>query len=106
MASTVKPIPEFPGADFSSPAGLKGTTVSIHLYVDNVDAVYQRVVAAGATATMPLMDMFWGDRFGKVTDPFGHSWSLAQHVEDVSPEEMDRRAQEFNKQFAEGKCSP
>lgn len=94
---------EFPGMEVSSPASLKGTTTAIHLYVDDVDAVFAKAVAAGATVKMPLINMFWGDRFGKIMDPFGHSWALAQHVEDVPPDEMDRRAEEFRKQWAEGK---
>ncbi len=91
---------EFPGTDCRSPASVGGTTVTINLYVDNVDALYNRAVAAGAKATMPLMNAFWGDRYGKLMDPFGHCWGLAQHIEDVSPQEVARRAEEFNKQWA------
>lgn len=65
--------------------------VTLHLYVPDVDAVYGRAVEAGAKPTMPVMDMFWGDRFGKLVDPFGHHWSVATHVEDVPPEEMEER---------------
>jgi PhnB protein len=93
---------EFPTGDCSSPKKLNGTTVSIHLYVDNVDAAFDRAVAAGAKVTMPLMNMFWGDRFGKVSDPFGHSWSLATHIEDVPPAEMGKRAAEAMKNM----CKP
>jgi PhnB protein len=92
---------EIPGSKSSSPKRLGGTTVSIHLYVDNVDAVYDRAVAAGAKPTMPLMNAFWGDRYGKLLDPYGHEWGLAQHIEDVSVEEVKRRAEEFRKQFAQ-----
>jgi PhnB protein len=67
------------------------TKSSIFLYVPDCDAVYSQAVAAGANAAMPLQDMFWGDRFGSVTDPFGNTWSVATHKEDVSPEEMQRR---------------
>ncbi|MBI1917191.1 MAG: VOC family protein [Planctomycetes bacterium] len=81
-----------PGMGGSDPAALGGTPVGIHLYVENVDAVFDRAVAAGATVKMPPADMFWGDRFAKLTDPFGHDWSLATHVEDVSHEEMVRRS--------------
>ena len=64
------------------------TTVSIHLNVPNADKAFAQAVAAGATVIMPLADMFWGDRFGKLRDPFGHEWSIAHHVRDVSPAEM------------------
>lgn len=73
-------------------AGPNGTSpVSIHLYVPDADAVFDQAVAAGATVTMPLADMFWGDRFGKLVDPFGHHWSVATHLEDVTPEQMKER---------------
>jgi len=75
-----------------SPAALGGSPVTIHLYVEDVDSVFNKAVAAGAQAKMPPMDMFWGDRYGKVTDPFGHEWSIATHKEDVPPEEMGKRA--------------
>ena len=90
---------EFPGMT-KSPRAYGGSAVSIHMYVDNVDAVFNQAVTAGATPKMPLMDMFWGDRFGKLTDPFGHEWSLAQHMEDVPPAEMAKRAEAFSKQMA------
>jgi PhnB protein len=64
------------------------------MYTENVDALYNNAVAAGARVDMPLMNQFWGDRYGKVTDPFGHQWGLAQHVEDVAPEDMMRRQKE------------
>lgn len=70
------------------PKALGGTAVTIHLYVDNADAVFERAVAAGATAKMPVTEMFWGDRYGVLIDPFGHSWSVATHVRDATPEEM------------------
>jgi len=85
----------FPGMGSPEPKALGGTPVGIHLYVENVDAVYASAVAAGATAKMPPADMFWGDRFSKLTDPFGHEWSLATHIEDLSPEETERRAEAF-----------
>ncbi|HYY06011.1 MAG TPA: VOC family protein [Candidatus Limnocylindria bacterium] len=74
------------------------TSASMYLYVPNVDAVCQRAVAAGAQATMPPTDMFWGDRFGRVTDPFGVRWGIATHTEDVSPEEIGRRAAQAARQ--------
>jgi uncharacterized glyoxalase superfamily protein PhnB len=83
---------EFPDMDGSqSPKALGGTPVNIHLYVEDADAVFQRAVEAGATVTMPIMDAFWGDRYGKVFDPFGHDWAIATHLEDPTPEEMYRR---------------
>jgi PhnB protein len=65
----------------------------LHIYVDDVDATFKLAVENGAKVEMPLDDMFWGDRYGKITDPFGHQWSLATHKEDVAPDEMERRAQ-------------
>ncbi len=74
-----------------SPSALGGTPVSIMLYVPDVDAVFKRATAAGAKTETPPADMFWGDRYGKLIDPFGHSWGIATHVEDVTPEEMKKR---------------
>ena len=85
---------EMPGAGARSPQSLGGTTGGIFLYVENVDTVFNQAASAGAKVDMPLADMFWGDRYGKLTDPFGHSWSLATHKEDVAPEEMKKRAKE------------
>jgi PhnB protein len=76
-----------------SPKQLGGITASPMLYVENVDEVVQQAVDAGATITAPVEDQFWGDRFGRVQDPFGHDWSIATHVEDVPPEEMTKRAE-------------
>ena len=67
--------------------------VTMHMYVTDVDAAFARAVEAGAKAIMPLADMFWGDRYGLITDPFGHSWSLATHKEDLTAEELKERAQ-------------
>jgi PhnB protein len=74
-----------------SPKSFGGTPVSIFLYVANVDATFKQAIAAGAAEKVPLSNMFWGDRWGLLTDPFGHEWQLASHVEDVTPEEMQRR---------------
>lgn len=71
-----------------SPTDLGGTPVTIHLYVADADAAMQRAVAAGATETMPVEEMFWGDRYGRLLDPFGHNWSVATHVKDLTPEEI------------------
>jgi len=94
---------EFPGMSEPSPKTLGGTTVVINLYSENVDALFDRAVKAGAVVTMPLGNQFWGDRYGQVKDPFGHKWALGQHIEDVSPEEMERRAKEMFGQMAAGK---
>lgn len=74
-----------------APPALHGTPVSIFLYVEDVDKTFKQAVGAGAKETLPVQHMFWGDRFGRLTDPFGHKWMLATHVEDVSPAEMEAR---------------
>ena len=84
----------FPQARTKSPKELGGTTVSLMVYVEDVDEVVQQAVDAGATITMPIENQFWGDRFGQVEDPFGHNWQIATHVEDVPPEEMAKRAEQ------------
>ena len=81
---------EFPEMGGLSPLSTGGSGVTIHIYTENVDQAFHRAVNAGAKVKMPLMDQFWGDRYGIVTDPFGHSWSLATHIKDMSPEEMQR----------------
>lgn len=90
----------FPQASTTPPKQLGGTTVSIFAYVDDIDSVYKQAIDAGASSLMEPDDMFWGDRFGSVQDPFGHSWTIATHVEDVSPEEMEKRSEEFMSQMA------
>jgi len=82
----------FPQASTRPPKELGGTSASVFMYVKDVDAVVKRAVDAGATVTMEVANQFWGDRFGTITDPFGHVWSIATHVEDVPPEEMAERA--------------
>jgi PhnB protein len=82
----------FPQASTKPPNELGGTSVSVFMYVENVDAVVKQAVDAGAMVTMEVADQFWGDRFGSVKDPFGHLWSIATHVEDVPPKEMAERA--------------
>ena len=79
---------EMPEHGALGPQALKGSPVTIHLQVQDADATFARAVAAGATVTMPLADMFWGDRYGRVVDPFGHHWSIATHLREVSREEM------------------
>ena len=84
---------EFPDMGAVSPLALKGSPVTIHLYVEDADAVFNQAVKAGAQSTMPLADMFWGDRYGEVEDPFGFRWGLATHTEDLTPEEIAKRGQ-------------
>jgi len=83
---------EYPDIGFRSPRSIGGTPVIIHIYVDDVDALVARASAAGATVTRPPSDEFYGDRVAQLTDPYGHAWSFATHKEDVSVEEMARRA--------------
>ena len=84
----------FPQRSTRPPNELGGTSTSVFMYVEDVDAVVERAIDAGATVTMEVADQFWGDRFGSVQDPFGHVWSIATHVKDVPPEEMAERAKE------------
>jgi PhnB protein len=84
---------EFPEMDVKGPLSIGGSPVMLHLYVDDVDAVAQRAVDQGATILRAVEDQFYGDRGGKIRDPYGHVWWIATHREDVSPEEMQRRAE-------------
>jgi uncharacterized glyoxalase superfamily protein PhnB len=84
---------EFLPMNCKGPLTIGGTPVSISLYVPNVDEVYSRAVAEGAKATMPVSDMFWGDRYGMLVDPFGHQWEIATHIEDLSPAELKERGE-------------
>ena len=92
----------FPQSTVRPPSELGGTTVGLFVYVEDVDSVFKQAVDAGATVTMELEDMFWGDRFGSVTDPYGHLWSLATHVEDVSSQEMEERAKQAMAEMGAG----
>ncbi len=94
--------PNFPGA-CKAPQTLGGCSITLHLSVEDVDAAFQRAVAAGAQATMPPVDMFWGDRYGQVTDPFGQRWAIATHKEDVPPEEMKKRGEAMFAKMAQHK---
>ena len=89
---------EWPDMGKLGPKARGGATSSMMVYVEDVDAAYARATAAGATAERPPEDQFWGDRMGSLIDPFGHSWSLATHVEDVAEDEMQRRMEAFSKQ--------
>jgi PhnB protein len=82
----------FPQSNVRPPSERGGPTGSVFMYVEDADAVFERAEAAGATVTMPLENMFWGDRFGSLADPFGHVWSIASHVEDVPEDEMAERS--------------
>ena len=85
---------EYPDIGFLSPARIGGTAVTLHAYVEDVDAVFDKALAAGAKELRPVENQFYGDRSGQFEDPFGHRWSIASHVEDVDPEEMARRAEQ------------
>ena len=95
------PMPGQPGL-YKSPKAAGLATAALFLYVDDVDKTFDRAVKAGCTARQPPTDMFWGDRFGQVIDPFGLTWGMATHVEDVTPAEMRRRQQEFFTQMQQG----
>jgi PhnB protein len=84
----VDDFPEYCGGKSGTATALGGTPVTIHRYVEDCDAAIKQALDAGATAKMPPMDMFWGDRYGVVTDPYGHQWSIATHVKDLTPAEM------------------
>ena len=81
-------VDENAGCGMLGPKALKGSPVTVHLYVDDVDATVARAVSAGAKVTMPVMDAFWGDRYGLLEDPFGHHWSVATHLRDLSDDEI------------------
>lgn len=94
-------VDEMPEWGALSPKSLKGTPVTIHLYVDDVDRFFARAVKAGATVKMPVADMFWGDRYGVLVDPFGHSWSIATPQREVTVEEL----REAVKNMGQGQCA-
>lgn len=89
-------VDEFPDS-VMSPSTLGGTTVTMHLYVPDVDDLFNRAVEAGATVVMPVADQFWGDRYGILRDPFGHRWSIASRIEDLSPRKLQARAKAWAK---------
>lgn len=88
--SPVMLVDEMPECGALGPAARQGTSVTLHLYVEDADATFAQAIAAGAVVKMPLADMFWGDRYGLLVDPFGHQWSIATHIRDVSREEMQQ----------------
>lgn len=93
---------EFPemGTGCASPQALGGTTGGLNLYVEDVDRAFDRAVKAGATSVMPVADMFWGDRFGSINDPFGHRWSIATRKEILTKQEVEERARDFYAKMA------
>jgi PhnB protein len=93
--ATVMLADEFPELGVVSPLSIGGTATVLHLVVDDVDAAWQRAVDGGAEIRQPLGEAFWGERYGQITDPFGHRWGLAQHVRDVPREEIQRAATEL-----------
>ena len=93
---------EFPEMGHKSPTTLGGTAAGIMIYVPDCDAMFAKAVSLGATVMKPLADQFYGDRSGSVIDPFGHQWTIATHIEDVSPEEMERRHDDMKKQMDSG----
>jgi PhnB protein len=96
---------EMPKMGATAPPTLGGTATGLFLYLKNVDQAFAKAIAAGATSEMPPTDMFWGDRYAKLVDPFGHKWSMATRTEDLSPKEMARRGQAFMAQQADGQQS-
>jgi PhnB protein len=93
--SIIMLVDEMPEWGSLGPLALKGSSVVIHLYVDDVDSFSEQAVTAGAKVVLPVQDMFWGDRYGQLQDPFGHRWSVATHVRDVGPEEMQKAMREM-----------
>ena len=96
-------VDEMPEWGALGPKALNGSPVTLHLYVEDADATFERAVKAGAKVTMPLADQFWGDRYGKLVDPFGHHWSIATHVRDVSMEEAQQAMKAMQKQQADAR---
>ena len=85
---------EFPQWNSLGPQAIGGSPVTLHLYVEDTDQTYKRAMDAGAQSKMPPMDMFWGDRYGQVVDPFGHIWAIATHVKDIPPDEIEKAGRE------------
>lgn len=97
--STVMLADSFEGCT-QGPDGSAAASVTLHLFVEDADAAFERAIDAGAKVTMPLADMFWGDRYGQLVDPFGHRWSVATHIHDYTPEQMAKGAEEAMAAFA------
>lgn len=94
---------ENPDWDIKSPTTLGGSPVTIHLYVEDCDSAFKQAIDAGATVVMPPSDAFWGDRYCKVLDPFGHNWGIATHMQDLTPAQIEKNAEEFFKNMPD--CS-
>jgi len=92
--STIMLADEFPEFGSLSPQSIGGSGTGLHIYIENVDSAFDRAVKAGATVEMPVADMFWGDRYGKLRDPFGHKWSIGTHTKDMSMDEMNKGMEE------------
>lgn len=99
-------VDEFPEMGNTSPMSLSGSPVSLHVYVEDVDAAFERAVAAGATVVMPVADMFWGDRYGALRDPFGHQWSIATHLREMSDDEIRAAADRAGRDGDAGCSNP
>ena len=96
---------EFPNMGTESPQTLGGNTGSLSLYVQNVDSAIQQAISAGGKATMPVTDMFWGDRYGQFVDPFGHTWGIGAHTQDLTAEGMEEGAKKFYAQMEQRKTA-
>jgi len=102
--STVMISQENPQWGMKSAETMGGSPISLHIYVDDADKLFQRAIDAGCEVAAPLMDAFWGDRYGKVVDPFGFQWGIATHKEDLGEEEMGKRAAEWFASMGQGDC--
>jgi len=91
---------EFSSMGMRSPQTVGGTSVTLHLYVEDADKIFKQATSAGAVVTMPIMDVFWGDRYGVVMDPYGHSWGIATHKVDMTPEGLRKAGEEFLSSFS------
>jgi PhnB protein len=94
---------EFPQGGCRSPKSIGGSAVTLHIYTEDVDKVFNQAISAGATIVMPITDMFWGDRYGELKDPFGHIWSMATHKQDLSQEEIQKAGEAAFKEMAKSK---
>lgn len=97
-------FPEY-SCGISDPHSLKGTTAMFHIYVEDVDSAFNKAIKAGGKVKMPVEDMFWGERYGQLEDPFGHLWSISTHIADVSPEEISEGVEGCCQKITKGCCS-
>jgi PhnB protein len=96
---------ESPAMGTKAPQTLGGTASNLYIYIEDVDSAFKRAVDSGGKATMPVTDMFWGDRFGQFVDPYGHTWGLSTHTEDLSEQEIEKRSADFYAQMAQKKSA-